>query len=201
MNGQLDPNDDKVRRRRHWRALRDGLPTAQREASSEAIGQHLRLALQAWVAQRVRRPLVAVYWPINSEPNLLPLWREFLSTPDFLQLALPVVLGSQQALKFVAWEASSALRVDRYGIQTPIADPQTPSLVPDLIVAPCLAFNHEANGILRLGYGGGFYDRTLSQLHCPLWGVAFDETLDTALAAQAHDQMLARLFTPGRPQG
>lgn len=101
--------------------------------------------------------VIALYWPLNHELDPRPLAERLLKAGR--PLALPAVLGPEQALAFHAWAPGQALCADRYGIMTPLA--AAPLVRPRVIVVPLLAF--DAGGV-RLGYGGGYYDRTLKAL-------------------------------------
>lgn len=100
---------------------------------------------------------LAVYWPIHSEPDLIACFEQLHNTG--IALALPIVVGPAQALKFVAWTPGQEMEVDSFGI--PMPKQREVALEPDYVVAPCVGFN---SSLFRLGYGGGFYDRTFAQL-------------------------------------
>jgi 5,10-methenyltetrahydrofolate synthetase len=105
--------------------------------------------------------------------------------------ALPVVVAAEEPLAFRAWAPDSTLAPDRYGIPTPVAGE---FLVPDLILLPLNGF--DASGY-RLGYGGGYFDRTLAALAPrPLAvGVGFEiNRLETILPGP-HDQRLDWIVT------
>jgi 5-formyltetrahydrofolate cyclo-ligase len=75
------------------------------------------------------------------------------------QIALPVVLEANQPLVFRAWSPGDDLEPAAFNTQIPSAD--KPELTPGVVLAPLLAFDRRG---YRLGYGGGFYDRTLDIL-------------------------------------
>ena len=75
------------------------------------------------------------------------------------RLALPVLQGKGKPLLFRAWAPGDAMGSAQWGIAEPL--PDKPALEPDIVLVPLLAF--DAHGY-RLGYGGGFYDRTLARL-------------------------------------
>ena len=108
-----------------------------------------------------------------------------------VRAALPVVTGEHQALRFREWIPSSALAADRYGIPTPTAGDW---LLPDLILLPLNGF--DAAGY-RLGYGGGYFDRTLAALTPrPLAvGVGFAINRLESIRPEAHDQRLDWIVT------
>ena len=114
---------------------------------------------------------IALYNPIRGEPDLRLLADE-LSNDDF-KIALPVVVERNAPLGFAC--ANAALKIGAYGI----AEPQgATDILPDVVVIPCVGFNAQN---YRLGYGGGYYDRTLAA-----WthdfvsiGVAYAQTVCT----------------------
>ena len=132
-------------------ARRHAIAPADRAAWDAQLGQHLL----AWCQRTATRSL-AVYWPIQGEPDLRPAYRQLRALG--VLLSLPVVRAAGTALDFALWEEHAQLQVDRYGIAIP--PPQAAMLLPEALLIPCVGFN--ARGF-RLGYGGGFYDRTLAQ--------------------------------------
>jgi len=100
---------------------------------------------------------VSGYYPIGSEANALPLLR-VLAERGYT-VALPVVPRRGEPLVFRRWRATDAMDAGPFGIREPRAD--APSVRPDLILTPLLAFDRRGN---RLGYGGGFYDVTIRSL-------------------------------------
>ena len=100
---------------------------------------------------------VAGYWPIRSEMNCLPLM-EKLYKKGF-NLCLPITPKLGNPLLFRSWNLSNSLTKGKYNIMEPR---QSSKLVkPDLLLIPLLAYDLSGN---RLGYGGGYYDRTLEFL-------------------------------------
>ncbi|MDR2636919.1 MAG: 5-formyltetrahydrofolate cyclo-ligase [Zoogloeaceae bacterium] len=132
---------------------------------------------------------IAFCWPVRNEPDIraaIHAWREAGASA-----ALPVVLAPGKPLVFRRWTPQTALLPDRHGIPCP-AD--TPEVVPDVLIIPLNAF--DAAGY-RLGYGGGFFDRTLAVLEPrPLViGAGFELGRVADIHPEAHDQPLDWLFT------
>jgi 5-formyltetrahydrofolate cyclo-ligase len=155
---------------------------------TEAIAQRLEtLVAQSGVN------IIAVYWPIHDEPKLLPLW-ELLWQKGF-QLALPRVLAKGEALSFSIWRADSSLVINQWGI----AELHTPAIALqdiELMVMPCVGY--WASGY-RLGYGGGFYDRTLARWRSlPLSSMNKRIALGVAYSECVLPESLARLHTDQR---
>ncbi len=114
------------------------------------------------------------------------------------RLCLPVMQGKGLPLVFRAWSQGDAMGKVQWGIAEPL--PDKPELEPDIVLVPLLAF--DATGY-RLGYGGGFYDRTLARLRAikPVVavGVAYDELKVDAVPHQGYDQPLDWVLTPSGP--
>lgn len=151
------------------RALRTALKTVRRE-----LGMEKRVQWDAYIGAQVvawwrrRQPAVlGVYWPLFGEPDLQAAYAELAHAGA--KLALPVVLERDAPLKFAAWTPGDPMDIDHVGVAVP-RDPHFVERPPALLV-PCLGFNAEG---YRLGYGGGFYDRTLEALPRPATlGIAY----------------------------
>lgn len=152
---------------------------------------HRRVLQEIGALHRCR---IAVYWPIRGEPDLRPLWQRWSELGAIL--ALPVVEASARPLRFVRWRPDETMRIGNYGIPQPI---ELRDLEPQLIVVPCVGFDAQCH---RLGYGGGFYDRTLADwrsrgLGCGrAWGVAWDDARIDGFEAQPTDIALDAVITP-----
>jgi 5-formyltetrahydrofolate cyclo-ligase len=158
-------------------------PTRYQRAS-RLIGEHLGSLLTelAGVAPQLR---VGLYWPFRAEPDWLGQANDWRSAG--ITILLPVV-RTGEPLKFRRFNARTSLGQDALGIATPMRGPYW---APDLLVAPCVGFDLRG---YRLGFGGGFYDRTQAQRRVPLIGVAFEaQCIDLQL--EAHDQPLDGLIT------
>ena len=101
--------------------------------------------------------VVSAYWPIGSEidPRSLMIHLHEHGHP----IALPVTPGCGDPLVFRAWRPEDLLEAAGFGTRVPLAS--QPELTPRVLIVPLLAFDRTG---YRLGYGGGFYDRTLARL-------------------------------------
>lgn len=168
--------------RREMVARRAALDEAQHDAWSARIVAHLLAAL----------PLprcVAFCWPIKREPDVRKAVEHW--TGLGAQAALPVVVNEHAPLAFRGWSEESVLLPDRYGIPTPAAGD---FVHPDLILLPLNGFDAAA---YRLGYGGGYFDRTLAVLDPrPLAvGVGFELNRVESIRPESHDQRLDWIIT------
>lgn len=100
---------------------------------------------------------IAAFWPLAQEPDLVPLLHQW-ATDEHLNLSLPVVTGENQPLEFRRWTPGTPMNTGTYGIGEPVSEP-APN--PDVILVPVLGFTREGD---RVGYGKGYYDRTLAKL-------------------------------------
>ena len=110
-------------------------------------------------------------------------------------IAYPRVVAKDAALDFHTVPAGQALRTGAYGIAEPAAD--FPRAVPGLLLVPLLAYDNQGH---RLGYGGGFYDRTLAALNgaalrVTAIGVAFSGQEVISLPTGPHDMALHGILT------
>jgi 5-formyltetrahydrofolate cyclo-ligase len=122
---------------------------AERKRLAEAVMENLRRAFS------LQTEIVAFYWPLGSEIDLRPLMTELAGSG--LRLALPAIVGRSEPLEFRAWQPGDVL--DDSGLWN-IPTPGVRNIViPTLVCVPLLGFDEDFH---RLGYGGGFYDRTLA---------------------------------------
>ena len=152
--------------------------------------QELSARIAAHLAAHFPPPqTLAFCWPIKQEPDvraIVDTWRQAGT-----RTTLPVVISEHAALAFREWRPDTPLESDRYGIPTPT---QGDWLIPDLILLPLNGF--DAAGY-RLGYGGGYFDRTLAALSPrPLAvGVGFELNRVTTIRPEGHDQPLDWIVT------
>lgn len=113
---------------------------------------------------------VSGYWPLEGELDIRPVLEHLHAMGH--EIGLPVVVGTGQPLVFRRWSPGAALVAGRFNVHTPPTD--AAEVVPQVLLVPLLAFDPEG---YRLGYGGGFYDRTLEKLrreaHALAIGVAY----------------------------
>jgi 5-formyltetrahydrofolate cyclo-ligase len=171
-------------------AWRGGLDEAERRAASDGL-------LASFRRERpFKTPtVVSGFWPIKDELDIRPLLIELHN--EGCQLALPGVVAKGQPLTFRAWRPGDALEAGVFGTMQPSLKREM--LEPDALICPLLAC--DADG-WRLGYGGGFYDRTLARLRgmkeIVAVGVAFDGQFLPDVPHGPEDQRLDWLLTDKR---
>lgn len=160
-------------------------PEAGAELARRVIGAAPALGLAAGVA-------VSVYWPMRNEMDVRPLLAALADLG--CAIALPVVMGKGQPLIFRRWRPGTALQPGAFGLSEP--GPDQPEATPSVVFAPLLAFDRRGN---RIGWGAGFYDRTLAGLRArgPVTavGVAYAAQEQDAVPAGPHDQPLDWIAT------
>jgi 5-formyltetrahydrofolate cyclo-ligase len=122
-------------------------------AAAEAVSEQVA----ALLADFPKATVVAGYWPIGTELDV----RHTLSHLDLIGFgcALPVVVAKGESLTFRTWTPQVLMERSGLGILAPAAT--VPQVDPDVLLVPLLAFDRAG---FRLGYGAGFYDRTLERL-------------------------------------
>lgn len=136
--------------------------------------------------------IVSLYWPLGSELDTRPLLRRLHVLGVIC--ALPVVEKADHPLSFRRWDPDTVLEPGRFKVLVPANS--APTVTPDIVVTPMLAF--DALGY-RLGYGGGFYDRTLAGLRargsCRAVGYAYAAQEVAKVITDRYDQRLDYLVT------
>ncbi|OFX01079.1 MAG: 5-formyltetrahydrofolate cyclo-ligase [Alphaproteobacteria bacterium RIFCSPHIGHO2_12_FULL_66_14] len=140
--------------------------------------------------------VVSGFWPIKDEIDIRPLMMELFN--EGCQMALPVVQGRGLPLLFRAWRPGDPLEAGVFGTLQPAARRET--VEPDSLLVPLLACDNEG---WRLGYGGGFYDRTLlglrSRRKVTAVGVGFDaQFISDDVPRGPDDQRLDWMLTDRR---
>jgi 5-formyltetrahydrofolate cyclo-ligase len=157
-SGLSDPDDvadDLVRRKAELRgrllARRGELDPASAVAAADAVAARLAelVAPEALV--------VAAYWPLAGELDPRPALRDLAARGH--RLALPRMQGLALPLAFHVWGWGQPLIRGGFGVMQP--DPAAPPASPDVVLVPLLGFDRRGR---RLGYGRGYYDRTLRAL-------------------------------------
>ena len=189
---------DKEQHRRQARKIRDQL------WADDAIGQAVATTrICGFFLEHLRSvsslPLtgctIALFRAIGSEIDLRGL--EGLLAGPGIQVALPRIEGPDQPLRFCRHQEGDLLVDGGFGTKMPA--PDAPDVRPDIIVVPLLAFDRQGG---RIGYGGGFYDRTVAALlenkalpSPQLFGLAFAGQETDGLPKAPHDLKLDYIIT------
>jgi 5-formyltetrahydrofolate cyclo-ligase len=187
--------------RMRLRSEREAIPVAERQQASAQLCAELTRWFDVRNTSRqtlglTAPEIVAGFWPLDGEPDLRPVY-EYLHTHG-ATVVLPIVVKKQSPLEFHVWRPTDSLKPGVFGVLEPVRGTR---LVPTVVLVPTLGFTaHNA----RIGYGGGYYDRTLAQLTASglrflALGIAWDQALIQEQAGyqpQAHDYPLDAILTP-----
>lgn len=172
--------------------------TAQRSAlisARRAISAEQRKKWDAQISEQVYAwckahsiKIAGLYCPIQAEPSLHEIFS--LLADIGVQIALPTASTKNQALTFSAWKPGDQLMKDFYGVLVPLET--APVVKPEVLFIPCVGFTQDG---YRLGYGAGFYDRTLAEKPKPqAIGVAY-RICQCELEIMPHDIAMDSIIT------
>jgi len=179
--------------------LREHAKTVRAEAAAglgdDGVRGFFEHLLQTWSA--VSKTLddeiiVAGYWPMGTEMDVRPA----LVALDRIGVlvTLPEVAAKARPLRFRAWRPDEPLVEGDHGTFHPLND--APLMRPDVVLVPMLAFDRRG---YRVGWGGGYYDRTLELLRksgdCTAIGVAYSAQEVDGVPTDAYDQRLDWIIT------
>ncbi len=187
---------EKISIRSRVLAARNAVPADQASLAAQTAAQG-GVALVARLAAELNRTLatltVSAFWPMRSELDTRPLLDQLHRLG--CQLALPVVLGPNLPLEFRRYRPGDILITAAFGQAEPTAN--APVIEPDVLFVPLAAVAMQG---YRIGYGGGFYDRSLAALRArkPVVaiGFAFDLQRVDTVPIEPHDEPLDWLVTP-----
>jgi 5-formyltetrahydrofolate cyclo-ligase len=166
----------------------------RRRAAHLAQAQEAALALSANVLSELdlKGKNIAGYWPLGDEIDCRPALEA--SSNAGAIVALPVVAGQGQVLIFRAWRPGDVLEQGPFGTMHPSV--RSPVVCPQILLVPLIAYDLEGG---RLGYGAGYYDRTIASFraHAQVTaiGLAYDVQRVDAVPVDAHDQPLDAVIT------
>lgn len=168
-------------------ALREALTPVERQEKSQACAARLAGTLSGMPAG-----ILSFYWPMRSELDPRPLVDLMMAAG--WRACLPRLKGAAKPLDFHEFTGADDLVPGPYGTSEP--SPDAARLDPDLVLAPMLAFDQLG---YRLGYGGGFYDRTLEELRAGgrvmAIGLAFEAQRMEHVPVEVFDQKLDMMAT------
>ena len=167
------------------------MPVADRQQASTQIIARLD-GLWREAGRLAPGAIVSAYWPLRGEPDLRP-WLGELHAQG-LVCVLPVVVQKNEPLQFRRWSPGCAMEKGFWNIPVP-ADPAT--FTPQLLIAPVVGFDRQR---YRLGYGGGYFDRTLALLQSEqrafhVAGVGYSDAEIASIRPLDHDIPLQAIVT------
>ena len=188
---------------RTWRKHERERIIAERLAVPSAYSRQWSAAISILLQQgfpSLRQKKIGLYWPFRGEYDPRPAVLDFMTTGAVL--ALPEVIGKNEPLCFREWWPDAPMRMGAYDIPVPH---ETRCVEPDALIVPMVGFDQKG---YRLGYGSGYFDRTLAAFSiCPLTiGVAFELQRLENVHPQLHDIAMqyviteAGVFQAGRKQ-
>lgn len=192
LQAWTDVNRWRKKERERLIAARLAVPAETRAARGEAIA--------AGVLAEIAAPegrIVSAYWPFRGEPDFRPLLAEIVARGG--RTALPVVVEKGRPLEFHLWQAGEELGRGVWNIPVPAA--HRPCL-PDIVIAPVVGYDPAC---YRLGYGGGFFDRTLAAMAKKprVIGIGYSAARLSTIYPQMHDIPMDLIVTEAgilRPQ-
>ncbi len=194
MTGAEDPGAVKQAARKAAFAQRKAARAAGAEAAAAAAAERFLADIEIAPGE-----VVSGYRPIRTEIDPTPLMRALIERGA--DLAAPVIVATGEPLEFRRWRPDSVMETGAFGAEIPV---DAALLEPTLLIAPLVAFDRFC---WRLGYGGGFYDRTLLKLRAlrptRAVGFAFAAQEAEALPRDETDQRLDAVVTESavfRPQ-
>lgn len=178
----------KVERTR-LRTERQALSVEDRAAVGAALARHLREVLSTHFDGAQGR-VVSAYWPIKGEPDLRPLMAELHTVG--VTICLPIVEQKAAPLIFRRWTPETPMMRGDWNI--PVPPPEAETLIPDITLAPLVGWDGAG---FRLGYGGGYFDRTLAALapRPVTIGIGFQSSRLCTIYPQPHDIPLDIILT------
>ncbi|MEQ1953626.1 5-formyltetrahydrofolate cyclo-ligase [Mesorhizobium sp. CN2-181] len=165
-------------------AERLAIPADTRNAMAQRIAAGLNACIGSFAGHTI-----SLYWPFRGEPDLRPWMNAVIAGGG--QVALPVVVEKAHPLVFRPYRPGDPLEKGVWNIPVPASGQP---VVPDVVIAPLVGFDPQN---YRLGYGGGFFDRTLASLPGkPLViGVGYATQAIPTIYAQPHDIPMDRIVT------
>lgn len=185
----LRPDVLRWRKSERDRLIRErvAIPPAERRALTVRIATALDEVLGSLAGVTV-----GVYWPMRGEPDLRPWMERVAERGGFC--ALPVVVQKRAPLAFRTWRRGERLEPGFWNIPVPAAGRE---VTPAVVIAPLVGFDRAC---YRLGYGGGYFDRTLAQIDPVAVGVGFECGRVASVHPQPHDKPMHWIVTEAGAQ-
>ncbi|MBT3307158.1 MAG: 5-formyltetrahydrofolate cyclo-ligase [Alphaproteobacteria bacterium] len=188
----MSVGEEKQELRRLAKGRRGGWAAAAGEGAAERLAENFMRAAAGFAPPLDSTDSIAGFWPMADEINVRALLLRLFE--DGCGVALPVVVGKDAPLIFRHWQPGLALENGDFGTHHP--GPDAPQVSPRIVLVPLLAFDAQGQ---RLGWGGGFYDRTIARLRVrgPVIavGVAYQAQLVDSVPVGANDEPLDWMVT------
>jgi 5-formyltetrahydrofolate cyclo-ligase len=184
MTTETDPKAWRRNTRKRLLEERAALTSAARRDLSRAVIANLDRVISALPCA-----VLGLYWPIKREIDLLR-WAATLSARRGVTLALPVVAVPKSPLEYWRWQPADAMTRGFWNIPVPV---KRHPVDPDIVIAPLVGFH----GCWRLGYGGGYFDRTLAARdpRPTAIGIGFESSEVPEFMAEVNDIPMAIVVT------
>jgi len=188
-------SQNKQQQRNQALAQRDLMAPQMRERLSQEMVVHYRSLLLTMSLPEERGLIISGFWPIRSEINPKPLMEALRG--QGAKLALPALIGEGKSRYMVFRHFEPNQKLVPMGFDTFGPGEEAEIVDPDIVLLPLAAFDAGGN---RIGYGGGFYDRTLAQMHSRgltplLIGLGFNCQEIENITAEPHDIRLDAILT------
>lgn len=166
-------------------AARAAMPSDSRAEAAKVVARHFFESVPLHEGE-----VVAAYWRIRDELDCQPILVRLMDANQ--RVVLPVVVGPEEPLELRVWEPGTALYEAGFGTLAP--SDLAPRAEPDVVLMPLLGFDGRGT---RLGYGGGYYDRTLARMSKKprLIGLAFAAQEVEDIPRETHDIPLDAIVT------
>ena len=155
---------------------REGMLSADRELAEQKISMDLKKILAS------QKGPLGFYWPFRGEFDPRHVVKDWLSINTANVACLPVIVKKNKPMIFREWLPEQPMTKGTFNIDVP--DAKSRILVPNILLVPTLGFNQKN---FRLGYGGGYYDRTLAQFHVFTIGICFEHGRSSEIVEEQHD--------------
>jgi 5-formyltetrahydrofolate cyclo-ligase len=176
------------------KALRRGLLETRLQAARDPLANPALQQRVSEILQRCAPRCVGFYWPLEGEFDARDALAQWLAADPTRVACLPVIIARGAPLEFHVWSPKMEMRMGEHRIQEPASGQP---VTPDLVLVPCVGFDSDA---YRLGYGGGYYDRTFAQWRAAgtvpqAIGIAYEACRISDLQREAHDIPLDTIVT------
>ena len=152
------------------------MPPAARELAEKKISIDLEQILES------QKGPLGFYWPVRGEFDPRQVVKDWLFLNNTNEACLPVIIEKNKPMIFREWIPGQPMIKGAFNIDIP--DKKNRVLIPNILLVPTLGFNQKN---FRLGYGGGYYDRTLAQFNAFTIGLCFESGKSCDIAEEKHD--------------